>query len=61
MESESIEAKQQYLRENVINAGYDAEDFVEYSSQQHNLEDLANWTLDKLKHVVQLYVAMKVN
>jgi len=26
--TESIESKQQYLRENIIDAGYDAEDFV---------------------------------
>lgn len=59
MDVESTVAKQQYLRENIIDAGYDAEDFVEYCSQQHNLEDLSDWTLAKLKNVVQLYINIK--
>ena len=35
-----LEAKQQYLRKNIMEAGHDAEAFVEFCSKTHDLDDL---------------------
>lgn len=46
MEDSSLEAKQRYMRERILDAGYDAEQFVEFCSGRHDLEDLENWAMD---------------
>jgi len=40
MSEKSMEAKQVYLRENIITAGYDPEAFVDFCSETHDLDDL---------------------
>ena len=35
-----LEAKQQYMRVNIIEAGYDAEKFVDFCAKTHDLDDL---------------------
>jgi hypothetical protein len=46
MSENSLEAKQVYLRENIISAGYDPEAFVDFCSETHDLDDLENWTME---------------
>ena len=52
------EEKQNYLRENILDKGYEAEDFVSYLIQKKGDEgvDLSNWTLNELQFVVQEYL-----
>ena len=52
------EEKQNYLRENILDKGYEAEDFVSYLIQKKGDEgvDLSNWSLNELKLVVQEYI-----
>ena len=58
MDNNSEEEKQNYLRENILDKGYEAEDFVSYLTQKKGDEgvDLNNWTLDELKLLVQEYI-----
>lgn len=51
-----MEAKQQYLREKIIDAGYDPESFVEYCSEKHNLDDLENWSMQELTDIVSSFI-----
>ena len=55
---ETEEAKQNYLRENILDKGYDAEDFASFlKSKKGELGvKLALWTLSELKLAVQEYV-----
>ena len=55
---DSEEEKQNYLRENILDKGYEAEDFVTYLTSKKGDEgvDLGNWQLDELKAVVQEYI-----
>lgn len=46
MSESTLGAKQQYLRENIIDAGYDPESFVEFCSKTHDLDDLENWSMN---------------
>ena len=58
MDNNSEEEKQNYLRENILDKGYEAEDFVSYLTKKKGDEgvDLNNWTLDELKLLVQEYI-----
>ena len=58
MDDNSEEEKQNYLRENILDKGYEAEDFVSYLTQKKGDEgvDLNNWTLEELKLLVQEYI-----
>ena len=60
-DSDSELEKQNYLRENILNKGYEAEDFVSYLTSKKGEEgvDLSNWSLDELKNVVQEYITAK--
>ena len=55
---DSEEEKQNYLRENILDKGYEAEDFVTYLTSKKGDEgvDLGNWSLNELKLVVQEYI-----
>ena len=55
---DSEEEKQNYLRENILDKGYEAEDFVTYLTSKKGDEgvDLGNWQLNELKAVVQEYI-----
>jgi len=49
--------KQKYLRENVMERGFDIEKFVSYLQDlKENGENIDNWALDELKEVVEKYV-----
>ena len=57
MSEEDLESKQLYLREEIIDQGYDPSDFNLYMCnirQEENI-DLNNWTLEELKNVVTNY------
>ena len=58
MDNNSEEEKQNYLRENILDRGFDAEDFVLFLTQKKGDEgvDLNNWTLNELKILVQEYI-----
>ena len=55
---DSEEEKQNYLRVNILDKGYVAEDFVTYLISKKGDEgvDLGNWSLNELKLVVQEYI-----
>ena len=57
--TDSEEEKQNYLRENILDKGYEAEDFVSYLTSKKGEEgmNLGNWSLEELKTVVQEYIA----
>ena len=58
MDNNSEEEKQNYLRENILDKGFDAEDFVLFLTQKKGDEgvDLNNWSLNELKLLVQEYI-----
>ena len=52
---ESIEEKQEYLRTNILENGYDAEEFLSYLQDKKGEEgvDLNLWSFQELKNVVE--------
>ena len=57
MSEEGLESKQQYLRQEIIDEGYDPSDFNTYMCnirQEENI-DLNSWTFEELKQVVYNY------
>ena len=60
MDNNSEEEKQNYLRENILDKGFDAEDFVLFLTQKKGDEgvDLKNWSLNELKFLVQEYISV---
>ena len=60
MEEEDIYTKQQYLRTEILDKGYDAQDFNDYMCHIRNEEniDLNNWTLQEIKNVVNSFKEM---
>jgi hypothetical protein len=57
---DSIQAKQYYLRRNILEEGYDADEFGEYLSvMKPDGFDLNTWTMAELKAVVQKYKSLK--
>ena len=54
--AEEMKLKQQYLKDYIINYGYDADDFNHYMSyQREGGENLDNWTLDELSQCIRDY------
>ena len=53
-DDESLKFKQKYLREEIIENGYNPEKFYKYISSQVGEKEinLENWSLEKLKEVV---------
>ncbi len=52
-QSKEIEEKQQFLKGEILNQGYNAEKFSEYiSNLKENGTDLNNWTLEELQNIV---------
>lgn len=47
--SESLEIKQKYLREHILDLGHDAEAFMAYCERNYGEINLEAWTLPKLK------------
>ena len=58
MEDSSQEEKQNYLRENILNQGYDTNQFVNFLKSKKGEEgaDVSNWTMEDLKKVVQEFI-----
>lgn len=52
--SEDIETKQEYLRSQILEKGYNAEKFSEYMTEMSNGKglDLDKWTLNELSQIV---------
>ena len=56
--TESEEEKQDYLRENILDKGFDADEFTDFLTVKKGQEeiDLDNWTMDELKTLVQEFL-----
>ena len=59
MEEDNIEEKQNYLRENILEKGYNPNEFVDFlkSKKGEAGSDISNWSMDDLKEVVQEFVS----
>ena len=59
--SDNLQSKQAYLRENVLEMGYDADDFMSFLQVRkgENGLDLNNWNMDELISVVDDFVKGK--
>ena len=55
MENNKLETKQNYLRNSILNKGYDAQDFFNFLIQKKGEEggDLNNWNFIELENVVK--------
>ena len=60
MENET-EQKQNYLRQNILNKGYEAEEFMSFLNSKKGEKglDLKNWTMDELKETVTEFITIK--
>ena len=60
---QEIQEKQNYLRINIIDAGYDPNVFVEFLMNKKGEDgaDVANWSLPDLKNVVQEFINLNSN
>ena len=56
-----IEEKQKFLRENILDEGYDANEFLEFISNKRGEDevDLENWTMEELNSVVNEFITIK--
>ena len=56
--SDEEHQKQIYLRENILDKGYDGEDFASFLTSKKGEEgvNLKNWSLDELKSAVQEFI-----
>ena len=61
--NKETQEKQNYLRENIIDAGYDANAFVEFlvGKKGEAGADVVNWSLPDLKNVVQEFISGQNN
>jgi len=59
MEDDSQEEKQNYLRENILEKGYDASQFVEFLKLKKGEagSDITNWSMEDLCEVVQEFIS----
>ena len=62
MNNDTIEAKQSYLREEIIQKGYDPEEFMNFLADQRGEEkvDLEYWTMEELKNIVESFKKAKL-
>jgi len=53
MSDNSLEEKQSFLRENILNKGFNGEEFMDFlvKLKGENANNLEQWTLDELKMV----------
>ena len=60
MSGDDTQEKQNYLRQKIMDAGYDTNAFVEFLIEKKGDEgaDVANWSLPDLKDVVQEFIAL---
>ena len=61
MVENDIEEKQTYLRENILNKGYNAEEFMSYLNIKKGEKglDLGNWTMEELENTVAEFIEIK--
>ena len=61
MEDDDLNAKQTFLRENILEKGYDAEDFMKLLQNKKGESglDLISWTMNELKEAVNEFVQDK--
>ena len=61
MEDDDLNAKQTFLRENILEKGYDAEDFMRLlqSKKGESGLDLISWTMSELKDAVKEFIQDK--
>ena len=59
MEDASQEEKQNFLRENILNKGYNVNEFVDFlrTKKGEEGEDISNWSMVDLYEVVQEFVS----
>ena len=55
---DDLSKKQTYLRENILEKGYDAEDFMKLLQNKKGEQslDLSCWSLDELKEAVKEFI-----
>ena len=58
MEDDDLNAKQTFLRENILEKGYDAEDFMRLLQNKKGESglDLVSWTMNELKEAVKEFI-----
>ena len=61
MEDDDLNAKQTFLRENILEKGYDAEDFMKLLQNKKGESglDLISWTMNELKEAVNEFIQDK--
>ena len=60
MSDESIEEKQNYLRQNILDRGYDGNAFANFLVEKRGEDgaDISSWSLNDLKNVVDEFIAL---
>ena len=60
MEDNTAEEKQNYLRENILDKGYDTNKFIEFLKSKKGEEgaDITNWTMEDLKNIVKEFISL---
>ena len=60
MADKDIEEKQNYLRENILDKGYDTNDFTIFlkAKKGEDGEDVSNWTMPELEQVVKEFISL---
>ena len=63
MEEKEQEEKQNYLRQNILDKGYDANEFVSFliSKKGEAASDISNWSMKDLHVVVQEFISIHKN
>ena len=63
MEEKEQEEKQNYLRQNILEKGYDANEFVSFlqSKMGEAASDISNWSMKDLHAVVQEFISNHEN
>ena len=63
MEDSTQEQKQNFLRENILEKGYDGQQFINYlkSIKGEEGEDISNWSMTDLQKVVQDFISLSLN
>ena len=58
MDDITEEEKQNYLRENILDKGYDAEDFISFLVEKKGDDgvNIGLWSFDEIKSVVNEYI-----
>ena len=60
MEDNTAEEKQNSLRVNILDKGYDTNKFIEFlkSKKGEDGADITNWTMEDLKHIVKEFISL---